>query len=128
MYGEPVTVEGTGQLARCVQHETDHLDGVLFIDRLDPQQRKLANRAIREAEWWGEPVPEIRVSPHADRRTGPLGPLMRLVFAGTPQAAVPALDALLKSGHEVAAVVTRPDAPGRPRAAPGAQPGGAARR
>ncbi len=35
---------------------------------------------------------------------------MRLVFAGTPQAAVPALDALLKSGHEVAAVVTRPDA------------------
>jgi methionyl-tRNA formyltransferase len=36
---------------------------------------------------------------------------MRLVFAGTPQAAVPALDALLRSGHEVAAVVTRPDAP-----------------
>jgi methionyl-tRNA formyltransferase len=36
---------------------------------------------------------------------------MRLVFAGTPQAAVPALDALLRSQHEVAAVVTRPDAP-----------------
>ena len=36
---------------------------------------------------------------------------MRVVFAGTPQAAVPALDALLKSGHEVVAVVTRPDAP-----------------
>jgi methionyl-tRNA formyltransferase len=36
---------------------------------------------------------------------------MRLVFAGTPQAAVPALDALLKSRHEVAAVLTRPDAP-----------------
>jgi methionyl-tRNA formyltransferase len=36
---------------------------------------------------------------------------MRLVFAGTPLAAVPALDALLKSRHEVAAVVTRPDAP-----------------
>jgi methionyl-tRNA formyltransferase len=36
---------------------------------------------------------------------------MRLVFAGTPTAAVPSLDALLKSGHEVAAVVTRPDAP-----------------
>jgi methionyl-tRNA formyltransferase len=35
---------------------------------------------------------------------------MRLVFAGTPAAAVPSLDALLKSGHEVAAVVTRPDA------------------
>jgi methionyl-tRNA formyltransferase len=36
---------------------------------------------------------------------------MRLVFAGTPAAAVPSLDGLLKSGHEVAAVVTRPDAP-----------------
>src|SRR3984893_13886827 len=36
---------------------------------------------------------------------------MRLVFAGTPRVAVPALDALLRSGHEVAAVLTRPDAP-----------------
>jgi methionyl-tRNA formyltransferase len=36
---------------------------------------------------------------------------MRLVFAGTPATAVPSLDALLKSGHDVAAVVTRPDAP-----------------
>jgi methionyl-tRNA formyltransferase len=36
---------------------------------------------------------------------------MRLVFAGTPEAAVPSLEALLNSGHEVAAVVTRPDAP-----------------
>jgi peptide deformylase len=64
MYGEPVTLEGTGQLARCVQHETDHLDGVLFIDRLDKAQRKLAMREIREAEWWGEPVPQVKVSPH----------------------------------------------------------------
>jgi peptide deformylase len=65
MYGEPVTLEGTGQLARCVQHETDHLDGVLFIDRLDPAQRKLAMKEIRAAEWWGEPVPVIKASPHA---------------------------------------------------------------
>ena len=64
MHGEPVTLEGTGQLARCVQHETDHLDGVLFIDRLDPAQRKLAMKEIRAAEWWGEPVPVIRASPH----------------------------------------------------------------
>ena len=64
MYGEPVTLTGSGHLARCVQHETDHLDGVLFIDRLDPVQRKLAMTEIREAEWWGEPVPEIRISPH----------------------------------------------------------------
>jgi peptide deformylase len=64
MHGEPVTVEGSGQLARCVQHETDHLDGVLFIDRLDPAQRKLAMKEIRASEWWGEPVPLVKVSPH----------------------------------------------------------------
>ena len=67
MYGEPVTLEGTGQMARCVQHETDHLDGVLFIDRLDAAQRKLAMKEIRAAEWWGEPVPVVRDSPHPTR-------------------------------------------------------------
>jgi peptide deformylase len=64
VHGEPVTIEGSGLLARCVQHETDHLDGVLFIDRLDAEQRKLAMKEIRAAEWWGEPVPVIRASPH----------------------------------------------------------------
>jgi peptide deformylase len=64
MYGEPITLEGTGQLARCVQHETDHLDGVLFIDRLDKVQRKLAMQEIREAEWWGETAPQVKISPH----------------------------------------------------------------
>jgi peptide deformylase len=68
MYGDPVTVEGTELLARCVQHETDHLDGILFIDRLDTRQRKLAMKAIREAEWSGLPVPEVRVSPHSTQR------------------------------------------------------------
>jgi len=64
MHGEPVTLEGTQLLARCVQHETDHLDGVLFIDRLDPEQRKLAIKTIRAAEWFGEPVPAVKASPH----------------------------------------------------------------
>ena len=35
-HGEPVTLEGTELLARCIQHETDHLDGILFIDRHGP--------------------------------------------------------------------------------------------
>jgi len=68
MYGDPVTVEGTELLARCVQHETDHLDGILFIDRLDPQARKAALKAIREADWFGEPTNasiKVKVSPHA---------------------------------------------------------------
>ena len=64
MHGEPVTLEGSGHLARCVQHETDHLDGVLFIDRLDPVARKLAMREIRETDWWGEPAPQVKISPH----------------------------------------------------------------
>ena len=64
MHGEPVTIEGSELLARCVQHETDHLDGVLFIDRLDREQRKLAMKAIREAEWAGGTAPPVKVSPH----------------------------------------------------------------
>lgn len=67
MHGEPVTLEGTAQMARCVQHETDHLDGVLFIDRLDPDQRKLAMKQIRAADWWGESLQQVKVSPHSTR-------------------------------------------------------------
>ena len=52
-------------MARCIQHETDHLDGILFIDRMDREQRKLAMRAIREAQWSGEAAPTVKVSPHA---------------------------------------------------------------
>ncbi|GGM71198.1 peptide deformylase 1 [Longimycelium tulufanense] len=64
MHGEPVEVEGSQLLARCIQHETDHLDGVLFVDRLDALTRKAALRAIREAEWFGEPAPLVKQSPH----------------------------------------------------------------
>jgi peptide deformylase len=65
MFGEPVTVEGAEMIARVLQHETDHLDGILFVDRMDPAQRKLAMRAVREAEWAGGPVPTVRLSPHS---------------------------------------------------------------
>ena len=64
MHGEPIILEGTEWLARCVQHETDHLDGILFVDRLDSEARKDAMKAIREAEWFGEPAPTVRISPH----------------------------------------------------------------
>ncbi len=37
---------------------------MLFIDRLDKAQRKLAMKEIREAEWWGDAVPQVKVSPH----------------------------------------------------------------
>jgi len=65
MHGEPVVMEGSELLARAVQHETDHLDGILFIDRLDPEQRREAMRLIREAEWSGQAAPVVKVSPHA---------------------------------------------------------------
>jgi peptide deformylase len=64
-HGEPVVIEGSELLARAIQHETDHLDGILFIDRMDKATRKLALKAIREAEWAGAPAPTVKVSPHA---------------------------------------------------------------
>ncbi|HET6728359.1 MAG TPA: peptide deformylase [Jiangellaceae bacterium] len=63
-YGDPVVIEGSDLLARCIQHENDHLDGILFIDRLDRAARKAAMKAIREAEWAGGTVPTVKVSPH----------------------------------------------------------------
>jgi peptide deformylase len=65
-YGDPVQIVGTGLMARCVQHETDHLDGVLFLDRLDTEGRKEAMKAIRQAEWYNTAAPPVvKVSPHA---------------------------------------------------------------
>ena len=63
-YGDPVVVAGSDLLARCVQHEADHLDGVLFIDRLDPETKKAAMEEIRLAEWANQPPPVVKTSPH----------------------------------------------------------------
>jgi peptide deformylase len=70
MHGEPVTVEGSDLLARAIQHETDHLDGVLFIDRLEAAARKAAMKEIRESEWFGLEQPTVKISPHATRGLG----------------------------------------------------------
>jgi peptide deformylase len=70
MHGDPVQIVGTGLMSRCVQHETDHLDGVLFLDRLDPERRKAAMRQIRQAEWYDPAAPPtVKISPHG----GPSG-------------------------------------------------------
>ncbi len=47
--GHEVVVEGTELMARCLQHEVDHLDGMLYLDRLERSVRKKAMRAMREA-------------------------------------------------------------------------------
>ena len=70
MYGDPVTIEGSELLARAIQHETDHLDGVLFVDRLDTDARKAAMKAIRESEWFGLEQPAVKISPHATNGLG----------------------------------------------------------
>jgi peptide deformylase len=49
--GEPVDVSGTGFLARCLQHETDHLRGVLYIDHLPRNRRRRVLRDMEPYEW-----------------------------------------------------------------------------
>ena len=46
--GNPVRIEAGGMLSRCLQHEVDHLDGVLFIDRLSPIKRNMLLRKYRK--------------------------------------------------------------------------------
>ena len=55
-YGQPLTIEGTGFLARALQHESDHLDATLYIDRLTGDTRRQALRAVRAAPW-ARPTP-----------------------------------------------------------------------
>ena len=69
MYGDPINVEGSEMLARAIQHETDHLDGILFIERMPKDSRKLAMKEIRDSEWFMSASdsgisPIIKVSPH----------------------------------------------------------------
>jgi peptide deformylase len=57
-HGEPFTVEASGLEARVIQHEVDHLDGVLMLDRTEKDQRKGALRALREGGTYAPGEPE----------------------------------------------------------------------
>lgn len=50
--GNEVTLEGDGLLAQALQHETDHLDGKLYLDRLPAETRRVAMREVRESSWF----------------------------------------------------------------------------
>lgn len=50
--GRPVSMLASGLMARCIQHETDHLDGVLFLKRLSDELRKESMKIIRQSEWF----------------------------------------------------------------------------
>ena len=52
--GSPLALRATGLLARCIQHETDHLDGIMFMRRMDPETRREAMTMVRNADWFKE--------------------------------------------------------------------------
>lgn len=53
--GNPVEYEGTELLARCIQHETDHLNGIMFMKQQRAEDRKLAMAEVRNSQWFGQP-------------------------------------------------------------------------
>jgi peptide deformylase len=65
--GEPLLLEASGLEARVLQHEIDHLDGVLILDRTEREQRKGAMRALREGTTYSpEPEPGTDTEPQDD--------------------------------------------------------------
>ena len=50
--GETIELSGTGIMAQALQHETDHLDGLLYLDRLDTPNRRAAMKEVRESTWF----------------------------------------------------------------------------
>ena len=89
-------IEADGLLAACLQHEIDHLDGVLFVDHLSALKRNMIMRRLAKEQ--------------RQKRTRRCS-AMRLAFMGSPDFAVPALRALHAAGHEIAAVYCQPPRP-----------------
>ncbi|WP_430646653.1 peptide deformylase [Agromyces sp. GXS1127] len=50
--GNEIELAGEGLMAQALQHETDHLDGLLYLDRLEKDERRAAMRAVRESDWF----------------------------------------------------------------------------
>jgi peptide deformylase len=50
--GNPIELSGGGVMAQALQHETDHLDGKLYVEGLEKGLRREAMRAIRESSWF----------------------------------------------------------------------------
>jgi methionyl-tRNA formyltransferase len=123
----------TGARAAEAQLLADHLDGATLLDRLGPEARRGALRAITRARLGPGAATQGFASdgggarPPTAEACGPedlqsKGHAMRLIFMGTPQFSVAALDALVDAGHDVAAVYTQPPRPAgrgkKPRPSP----------
>lgn len=50
--GNEIELAGSGLMAQALQHETDHLDGILYLDRLEKDERRAAMREVRESDWF----------------------------------------------------------------------------
>jgi peptide deformylase len=50
--GNEIELAGEGLMAQALQHEVDHLDGMLYLDRLEKDERRLAMKAVRESDWF----------------------------------------------------------------------------
>ena len=108
--GDDMVIEAAGLEARVLQHEMDHLDGVLILDRTSRDQRKQAMRAMREAS-------APRPSASAPRPPAACGPSTSAPRASRPRCS----SGWRRAPHRPALVITRPDAPrgrGRKLAAP----------
>ncbi len=137
--GHEIWIEGEGLLARCLQHEIDHLDGILFVDRATtisevPADSEEGSEEGSEDASGVHSASDITEAPDAadeadeaiavktlddseaqDAVSGCQAPLTA-VFMGSPEFAVPSLEALVISGVKVRLAVTQPDRPfGRKR-------------
>jgi peptide deformylase len=63
IHNEPVTVAGTGYLARAFQHEVGHLNGRLYLDHLEPRELKKAMKEVRHSDWFNAAPPMTEVTP-----------------------------------------------------------------
>lgn len=68
--GKEISIEADELTARCFQHEMDHLDGVLFIERLEPDDRKAAMKIIREEKLSAQDLLDAEIGAPADPRRG----------------------------------------------------------
>ena len=107
-----MTYEADELRLRIFQHEMDHLNGVLLIERLDEDTRKAALKTLRDLQIGGpkrsRPAAVSPCREHDPMSAAPPDAIRRIVYLGTPGLAVPPLRALVDAGYEVLLVVSRP--------------------
>ena len=91
--GEKKLLKAEGLLATCIQHEMDHLEGILFIDYLSKLKKSMIIK---------------KLSKNKSRSNSCLINVKKIIFMGTPMFAVPILKSLYQNGYEISVVYTQP--------------------